>query len=70
MHAYLWIGILPWKYGLGMNSFCCLSVVSLPCGLLMACFECVSVLCCPLLCCGSAECCGGPVMACSGAVFI
>ena len=70
MHAYQWNGILPWKYGLEMCSFHHLSVVSLPCGLVMACIQCVSVLGHPLLCCGSAECCGGPVMACSGAVFI
>ena len=70
MHAYLWICILPWNYGLGMNSFCCLSVVSLPCGLVMACFQCVSMLCHLLLYCSSAECCGGLVMTCFCVFFV
>ena len=61
MHAYGWIGILPWKNGPGMSSFCCVLVVSSPDGLVKAHFQCISVLYCLLLCCGSVECCGGPV---------
>ena len=70
MHAYGWIGILPWKNGLGMSSFCCVSVVSVPDGLVMTGFQCISVLYHLLLCCSSAEWCGGPVMTCFCSFFI
>ena len=56
------LSILLWKNGLGMSSFCCVSMVSVPDGLVMTGFQCISVLYCLLLCCSSAECCGGPVM--------
>ena len=69
MHAYGWNGILPGKNSLGMSSFYCVSVVSVPDGLVKAHFLCISVLYHHLLCCSSAECSGGPVMTCLWSFF-
>ena len=51
------------------EQFCCFSVVCVPDGLVMTGFQCISVLYHLLLCCSSAECCGGPVMTCFFVVF-
>ena len=56
--------------GLGRNVFWCFPVISAPGGPGMTGFLCISVLYHHLFCCGSAECCGGPVMTCFLVLFI
>ena len=50
--------------------FFCFSVVSVPEGLGMTGFQCIPVLFHHLVCCHSAECCGGPEMTCFLLFFI